>query len=208
MTRRAAAVWLALTLGAFGHVEVAAACDGTAQCLREVEAAQRRLRSISARFVQTKHLALLEEPIESSGTFAFLPPDRALWRVDDPPFEVRIDGKEIRVPPGVEGAVRSAPPALTSMLGSMSAIFAGDVDEVAGRFDIEAAATADGIAVHMKPRAAGERRMIGGMRLLFAGADLLIREVELHEALGDRLHIVFLDARRNEPATESLFAPR
>jgi hypothetical protein len=102
--------------------------------LREVGEAQRQVQSLSARFVQTKHLTLLDEPIESTGTFAFKRPGQVLWKIDEPAFEVRIDGSKVQLPPGEGLGMRAMPPGLESLLGAMSGMFTGDVVAASRRF--------------------------------------------------------------------------
>lgn len=61
-----------------------------------VEAAQKDLRTMEARFVQRRESELLVEPEERSGTFSFALPDRVRWEYDDPrPMTVVIRGEEM-----------------------------------------------------------------------------------------------------------------
>lgn len=184
----------------------ATACEDSAACLREIQRAQRQVRSLSASFVQTKNLALLEEPIRSTGLFAFRRPDDVLWRIDDPAFEMRVEGGRVQVPAGEQDAMRSIPPGLQSLLDGMSAMFTGDIEAASRRFEIDAAKVDEGIAVRMTPKQAADRRLIANLRLTFAGPELALRRVELEESVGDRLEIVFRDIHRNDAAAEAAFA--
>jgi outer membrane lipoprotein-sorting protein len=78
-------------------------CATPVECLAEVTAAQSGVRSIAARFKQTKRVALLREPLVSSGRFTFTRPDRVRWEVLEPaPFVVEIAGSRLRVGEGGE----------------------------------------------------------------------------------------------------------
>lgn len=197
----AASVWLRCA-GA------SAACSDSTACLREIGAAQKQVRSLSARFVQTKHLALLEEPIVSTGTFAFKHPDQVLWKIDEPAFEVRINGAKIQLPEGVEPGMRSMPPGLEGLLGAMSAVFTGDIDAASRRFNMEAKEEGGDVVVRMSPKESADRRLLGDMRLNFARPDLVLRTMHLEEAVGDSLDIEFRDTHRNDAAAESALNAR
>jgi outer membrane lipoprotein-sorting protein len=181
----------------------ASACTDSAACLREIGEAQKQLRSLSARFVQTKHLALLEEPIVSTGTFAFKQPGQVLWKIDDPAFEVKIDGSKIQLPPGEDAGMRAMPPGLESLLGAMSAVFTGDIDAAARRFDMRAGQDGNDIVVRMSPKSEADRRLLGDLRLTFARPDLTLRAVRLQETVGDSVDIVFRDVHRNDGVADA-----
>jgi outer membrane lipoprotein-sorting protein len=88
-------VWLVL----LAAVPARAACDSTDSCLRAIEAAQADARTVSARFTQTKHLSLLDEPLVSSGRFMFRRPDRIRLDIESPrPATIVITGREISIP--------------------------------------------------------------------------------------------------------------
>jgi outer membrane lipoprotein-sorting protein len=186
----------------------ASTCGDSAACLRAVEQAQRQVRSLSAHYVQTKTLALLEEPIRSTGVFAFQRPDRVLWRIDDPPFEVRVEGDEVRLPAGGDATMPSMPPGLEALLGGISAMFTGDMETASRRFEIEAAQHDEGVVVRMVPKRSVDRRLIGSIRLTFVSAALELRRIQLEESVGDRLEILFHDVHRNDATAETLLGSR
>ena len=186
----------------------ASACTDSAACLREIGEAQKQVRSLSARFVQTKHLALLEEPIVSSGTFAFKHPDQVLWKIDEPAFEVRINGAKVQLPEGVDPGMRSMPPGLESLLGAMSAVFTGDMETASSRFEMEAKQEGDNLVIRMSPKQSADRRLLGDMRLTFARPDLTLRTMHLEEAVGDSLDIQFEDTHRNDATAEAVLNQR
>lgn len=182
----------------------ASACADSATCLREVGEAQKQIRSLSARFVQTKHLTLLEQPIESNGTFAFKQPDQVLWRIDDPAFEVRIHGSKVQLPPGEGAGMRAMPPGLESLLGAMSAVFTGDIEAASRRFDMEGKQEGNDVVIHMVPKEAADRRLLGNLRLTFVRPDMTLRAIHLEEAVGDSVDVVFSDMHRNDAAAEAV----
>jgi outer membrane lipoprotein-sorting protein len=202
MTRRGVLILAVLIVTLFRSV-TASGCPDSAACLREIGEAQRQVRSLSARFVQTKHLALLDQPIRSTGTFGFKRPDQVLWKIDDPAFEVRIDGSKVQLPPGEDMGMRAMPPGLDSLLRAMSAVFTGDIEAAARRFELEAHQKDDGIVVGMSPKEAADRRLLGNLRLTFVRPDLTLRAIHLEEAVGDWLEIDFRDVHRNDATAEA-----
>ena len=55
-----------------------------ARCLAVIARANADLTSFTARVRQTKKLALLEEPLESTGRLIFQRPDRIAWQIEEP----------------------------------------------------------------------------------------------------------------------------
>ncbi|MFN8641022.1 MAG: outer membrane lipoprotein carrier protein LolA [Candidatus Binatia bacterium] len=77
----------------------AAPCDSTDACLKVLAAAQAATRTIDARFVQTKHVALLDEPLVTTGRFRFRRPDRVRLDVETPrPTTILIAGRSVTIP--------------------------------------------------------------------------------------------------------------
>jgi outer membrane lipoprotein-sorting protein len=89
-------------------------------------AAQASTRSIDARFVQTKHLSLLDEPLVSTGRFRFRRPDHVRLDVETPhPSTILIAGRSVTIPglPATEQrAVAESP--MAAMFTELGAVFA------------------------------------------------------------------------------------
>src|SRR3989442_114899 len=84
-------LWLSIVLAARGAAY--AACTSTDSCLQVIEAAQRDTRTMSADFVQLKHVSLLNEPLESTGHLVFKRPDQILLKIDTPqPATIVVSG--------------------------------------------------------------------------------------------------------------------
>jgi outer membrane lipoprotein-sorting protein len=190
------ALFVLLLVIAFRCTHAADACTSSADCLSAVAEVQRRVRSLSARFVQTKHVSLLTEPIETNGRFTFTHPDTISWQVEDPPFEIRVDAGKVQLPPGEELSLAATWPALSGLFSSMSAMFTGDTEKALRAFDVKAHGSGDAIVVLMTPKDSKAHRMAESIRLTFAQPDLLLRDIHIEEAVGDKLDIVFQDTKR------------
>lgn len=180
-------------------------CTGTEDCLRRLEASQQSLQVMAARFEQTKHLSLLNEPLTSRGRFAFRRPDQVLWEVEDPPLRIRIDGSGVHLPdlPGLkEEAAAMAP--FAQMMREMGSVFTGSLSGLSRSFDVSANPHADGVDLRLTPQTPQGRRMFAVIEVSFRGADLRIDSIRLQEALGDRLEIRFSDVHYNDPAAAAV----
>lgn len=64
--------------------------------ISRVKFEQSRLNSLEARFVERKESEMLIEPLEATGAFSYLAPDRARWEYDTPdPISLVILGDEM-----------------------------------------------------------------------------------------------------------------
>jgi outer membrane lipoprotein-sorting protein len=187
----------------------AARCDSTSACLKAIEAAQRDTRSIDADFRQVKHLTLLDEPLVSTGRFVFAKPDRVRLEVKEPePATIVIRGADIHIPGLSEKdrqALSGSP--MVAMFTQLGAVFSGSVDKLEEGFEVEAKSEGDGVRLVLVPRSAEWKKAFQRMQLDFAGADLVVRDIHIEDALGDRLEITMENVKRNVEIADDLFAP-
>jgi len=184
-------------------------CTSTLTCLRALEQAQRETRTISARFVQTKRLGLLDEDLVSTGSFVFKQPDHVLWKVEEPqPMAVLITGQDVRIPGLTEQDRRAmAMGPIPAMFRQLGGILAGSVETVKQDFDMTAHEEGKSIRVKMVPREPQARRVFRELHISFSGEHLLVQEIRLENALGDSLDISFSEVRRNGDIPDSTFDP-
>ena len=199
---------LAAALVAVLHSPASAApCDSTDACLRVLAAAQATTRSVDARFVQTKHVSLLDAPLVSTGRFRFRRPDRVRLDVETPrPTTILIAGRSVTIPGLTETeqqAVADSP--MATMFTELGALFAGSLDRAPAHFAIEARGTDDGVAVTLTPRAPEFQRLFRTIVLRFGGPEAVVRSMRLDEALGDHLEVELRDVRRNVELPDALF---
>jgi len=198
---------------AFGVVLLAspsrasAQCTSTETCLRAIEAAQQQTHTITADFVQVKHVSLLDEPLVSSGRFVFKRPDRIRLQIEQPqPAIVIINGSDVQIPNLPERdrqALAMAP--TTALFTQLGAIFTGSTHALQDGFDVTA--TQDGAAIQVKlvPRLASWQRMFRTIEIRFAGADLMAEAIRLEDGFGDRLDITLRNVQRNTDVPDALF---
>jgi outer membrane lipoprotein-sorting protein len=186
-----------------------ATCTSTDSCLRAVAEAQRETRTIEADFVQTKHLGLMDEPLVSSGRFAFKQPDRVRLDVVNPePMTILIDGRNIRIPGLTEEqqkAVAMAP--IGAMFGQLARIFRGDVEGLSKDFEVTAQADGAAVHVHLVPRRADWKQAFHSIDLRFAAGLTTLETFRLEDELGDDVEVTLRNVRRNRELSDAFFQP-
>ncbi|MEO8603682.1 MAG: outer membrane lipoprotein carrier protein LolA [bacterium] len=199
-----AVLFILLSLGA-----ASASCDSTPACLKQLEAAQGDLRTLDARFTQTKTVSLLNEPLVSTGRFRFKRPDKVRLDIEAPhAATVLIDGRKVSLP-GVSAAdmqgMASTP--ITAMFTELGALLGGQLNTAPAHFQVEArAADGDGVAVTLTPTLPDWQRLFRTIGLSFAGQPLVIRSLRLDDTLGDRLEIEMRDVQRNVELPDAIFS--
>jgi outer membrane lipoprotein-sorting protein len=184
-----------------------AVCTSTDSCLRVIEAAQRDTRTMSADFVQVKHVSLLNEPLESTGHLVFKRPDRILLKIDTPrPATIVVSGRDVRIPHLSERdrqALAMAP--MVDMFAQLGAIFTGATDKLREGFAASAQEEGDAIRVQLVPRQAAWKQRFRTIELRFAGAERVAQVIRLEDALGDNLEITLHNVQRNVEVPDSTF---
>ncbi len=197
---------LALARTAVAH----AACDTTDACLKAIEAAQAETRTVSARFTQTKHLSLLDEPLVSTGRFLFKRPDRMRLDIESPrPATIVINGRDISIPGMSESDKQQlAMTPMAAMFTELGAMFSGSAMALRQHFTVVATPADGAVEVTLTPTVADWQKLFHMIQLRFAGPDLVISSMQLDDALGDRLEIVMSDVHRNVDLPDSAFMER
>jgi outer membrane lipoprotein-sorting protein len=187
-----------------------AACDSTDACLKAIEAAQAETRTISARFTQTKHLSLLDEPLVATGRFLFERPDRMRLDIESPrPATILINGRDIRIPGMSESDQQQlAITPMAAMFTELGAMFSGSATVLRQHFDLVAKPADGAIEVTLTPTVPDWQKLFRTIQLRFAEPDLVIDSMQFDDALGDRLDIAMSDVHRNQDLPDDEFESR
>jgi len=186
----------------------AAPCDSTAACLERLRTAQAATQTVDARFVQTKHLSLLDEPLVSTGRFRFRRPDHVRLDVETPrPSTILIAGRSVTIPglPASEQRALAGSP-LAAMFTELGALFAGNLERAPAHFAIVASGVGEAIEVTLTPTAPDYQRLFRTIALRFGGPQTTVESMRLDDALGDRLDVQLRDVRRNVDLPDAVFA--
>jgi len=171
-----------MALAAAGLAQAASGL--TLQQLFETLAKQ---RPGSAAFQERKYLALLDRPVDSSGTLAFTPPARLEKRTLQPrPETVIADGENLVLERGGRRQALSLAdnPAIGVLIESIRATLAGDIASIQRSYATELAGNADGWRITLRPLDAAVTPLVS--RIEIAGVGGEVRQVEVFQADGDR----------------------
>ena len=156
----------------------------TLQQLFETLAKQRPER---AAFQERKYLALLERPVDSSGTLAFIPPARLEKRTLQPrPEAVIADGDSLVLERGGrrQAISLSDNPAIGTLIESIRATLAGDLASIQRAYSAELSGNADGWRIVLRPLDAAVTPLVKSIEIAGVGGE--VRQVEVFQADGDR----------------------
>jgi outer membrane lipoprotein carrier protein len=188
------------TPGAASASPAGAACDTPAACFARMAAAQRAVGSLHARFRQVKTIALLREPLVSTGKLTYERPDRVRWEVETPdPLVVEMSSTGLRAgPPGEVQAIDAG--AAVRLFGDLAGLFTASQEYASTRFSIGAGPAGWGSFL-LTPRDPTVSQVIESIELDTDPALGLPRRAVLREPGGDRTEIELLDIETT-PAKE------
>lgn len=165
------------------------ACGTPEECFRSFTQTQREVRSVEARFRQVKEIALLRDPLVSSGRFEFARDRGVRWEVEEPePMVIEISGDRLRA--GAPGELRDVDAGSSGeLLGQLGGLFSGEGG--ADRFTISAGATPG--AIRLQPRDPSLARIVSAIELEVDAEVGVPRSVQIEEVGGDRTRIEMSD---------------
>jgi outer membrane lipoprotein carrier protein len=169
---------------------------------RRLAAANRHVRTLEARFVQRKHLALFKTAVTSKGRVLFQRPDRIRWEVLPPDASVLVfRGQQAQMwTPDMQRSrvfdlklYRALENLAQQMLVWLGARPAGDLT----RYHAVTLKSSGGDTVlDMVPRKKPRHLRFSRVRVRF-GPDLVLKRVTLKHPDGDRTEVDFKQVRRN-----------
>lgn len=142
-----------------------------------------------ARFVETRHMALLTQPLQLKGSLTYERPHRLAKHVQSPVDEfLSVDGDTLTVINRTKGEKRVIPlreqPAAGALVASVRATLAGDIAQLERHYRVELSGTRAAWNLRLQPREAQVRRAVDSIALAGAGARL--DRLEVIEGNGDR----------------------
>lgn len=146
-----------------------------------------RTRSSEARFVERKFIALLDQPVESSGELTYVAPDRLEKRTLKPKAESMIlDGNTLTLERG--GRKRSLPlsdyPEVGAFVESIRGTLSGDYSALQRSYGIALEGNASRWVLTLTPNAPRMAQIIQKIRI--AGSQGEVTSIEVFQADGDR----------------------
>jgi outer membrane lipoprotein-sorting protein len=172
----------------------------------ELRSAAGMITSLSAEFVQEKHMKILSRPLVSSGVFYFQAPGSLRWEYRSPLRNILLmnkDGTERYV--GTEtGLVKEA----GANLQAMQVVLEHITQWLEGRFEdnpMFAAHLEPGPKITLVPKEKAFARMIERIELVFSNQPGVIAAVVIHEGADTFTRLVFKNVVLNPSIDDSVF---
>ena len=143
-------------------------------------------KSGRATFVETKHIAVLDRPVESSGELLFTAPDRLEKRTLKPKAEsMLVNGGELLVERGRQKyhLQLQAYPELAAFIDSIRGTLAGDRKALERNYRLSLEGSAERWTLQLLPLDDKMLAVIKSIRI--AGARDQVRSIEINQADGD-----------------------
>jgi hypothetical protein len=141
----------------------------------------------TAHFDETKEMALLDRPLESSGELVFTPPDRLEKHVTSPGDERVVADRERLVVEhgGRRQELRLADyPQVAVLIESIRGTLAGDRAALERTYTLELSGAAPSWRLVLRPRDAAAAKLV--TRVTIEGSQAEVRRVAIDQADGDR----------------------
>lgn len=163
-----------------------------------------RTRASEARFVERKFIALLDQPVESSGELSYVAPDRLEKRTLKPKAESMIlDGNMLTLERG--GRKRSLPlsdyPEVGAFVESIRGTLSGDYSALQRSYGIVLDGNAARWTLTLTPNAPRMAQIVQKIRI--AGSQGEVTSIEIFQADGDRSQMSIERTGRAEKAPAS-----
>jgi outer membrane lipoprotein-sorting protein len=192
IANRPAAGWtpavllLSVVLAASPSVLAAAAAGWGVEQLMQTLAA---VKSSQARFVERKNLAILNAPLESSGTLVYVAPARLEKHTLAPRAEsLVLDGDDITITSSEPGQRRMLNlqdyPLIRAFVESIRSTLAGDLPTLTRFYEVELAGSERKWRLTLKPGEPGMQEVVREIRI--SGGSGSISAIETIETNGDR----------------------
>jgi outer membrane lipoprotein-sorting protein len=143
-------------------------------------------KSGRATFVETKRIAMLDKPVESSGELLFVAPDRLEKRTLKPrPESMVVDGDELSIERGNRNyhLRLQSYPELAAFIDSIRGTLAGNLKTLERDFRLNLSGTASAWTLQLFPF--DEKMKAVVRRIVITGAQGQVNTIEIDQADGD-----------------------
>ena len=157
----------------------------------DLQALMREMAEVPAsrtRFVETRHLAMLTQPLQLKGSLSYDRPNRLAKHVESPFDEtLTVDGEALSLVNRTKGEQRflslREQPALRALVESVRATLAGDRAQLERHYRMEFSGPRGAWRLRLVPREAQLRAYVESVTLSGSGAR--VQRIEALEASGD-----------------------
>jgi outer membrane lipoprotein-sorting protein len=158
--------------------------------------AMAEVRAQTATFVERKYMAVVTQPLESSGTLVYLAPNKLQKDTLQPkPQRLVVDGDQLTIEDGSQDRSRTLSladyPQIGAIIESIRATLAGDQKTLEQFYTVALSGSAARWQLLLTPRDRKVQEMVTSIRI--AGHDAVVDEVETLEANGDRTDMTIVN---------------
>ena len=174
----------------------------------EVNAVSKNTRTLTADFVQYKHMDFLSDDIETFGKMSFKAPGMLLWQYTKP-YQYSVIFKNNKIFINDAGKKSSMNVGNSKMFAKLNKLIVGSVsgnmfDEK--EFNITFYKTSEYNITKLVPKDAALKKYINHMELYFDKKGYMVSEVKMTEPSGDYTRIVFKNKTANAQVPDSVFS--
>src|SRR5690606_6457817 len=165
------------------------------------------IKTISADFVQYKHLSFMKKPVESSGKLYLEHPDKLSWSYTAP-FQYKMVFKDNKIFIDDQGKKKTIDIGNSKQFEKISTLVSSSMR--GGKYDEKEFAVSylkqgDADMVRLTPKLAGAKKYIKEIVLLFSPTNKHVEEVKLVEPSNDYTRFVIKNRKVNATIDESIF---
>jgi outer membrane lipoprotein-sorting protein len=166
------------------------AADAVGSAPARLEALMQRFAAsggVRARFRESRHLSILADPIETTGTLYFAPPDRLARHTTWPGrSSVVIEAERVLLADETGQRVfdLNTSEVARALVGNLMIVFRGDLEALRERYSVSFDSNAERWTLDLEPRSRALRSVIE--RIQFVGRGWDLTAMETRESNGDR----------------------
>jgi outer membrane lipoprotein-sorting protein len=196
----------ALSRDALASQHIAQENDTKSQVFAQISSVSRNLQAISSDFIQERHLAVLKDPLLSSGRFGYKKPDSLCWEIIKPVpsgFEV-TSGKARRWMNDQKHSQSfdlEKEPVIKAIVEQIFAWTRADFPWLEKRYAVTVSGETP-TELRLAPLSSQERKHISHLIVRFSENWSQLNSVEIHEKSGDFTRIIFVNTIMSQPSSK------
>jgi outer membrane lipoprotein-sorting protein len=175
--------------------------------LADIAQARKGVRTLRASFTQERRLSLLATTVRSTGTLAFVSPDRLRWELappDDVVYLVHPEGVSYRTRTS-KATVPASGGSVARALGDVRALLGGDLGQLRDRYVLTASRGPSDVELTGTARDA--TASVRGFTLTLDKALVLPLRAQLKEGKADSITLTFIAPQVNVPVDPARMVP-
>jgi outer membrane lipoprotein-sorting protein len=200
--------WIPASPASAGSETAPEALSDVREVLLRLEDRVSGVQTLTADFIQEKHLVVLDEPLVLRGTIFMQTPDHFAWIVREPlRYSMVIRGEVVHQwdedTQRIQKMSLSKNPVFKTAIRQMRDWLSGAYGSMLGEYDVTILGR-EPISLEFVPReTALAREMIDRVKVVFDRDEHYIRQIQILEKRGDRTVLTFVNTLLNSPIAPS-----